>query len=187
MNETVTDAELRAILERIGEAEFGGNPRTTVRDIVEATSADPKSVGSILAQVRKEYSHKDQTQSNQTPSASVPAADRRDSVLNRYPVIYIHDSYPTKQRITSSEIQSLLGFGSIAVVAAFILIAAVLPSCDRSHDLTPPYYNPAPVSSQSSQVQPQTRFAPQASAHPLLGQPATKGKAPIRLQPNSQR
>lgn len=54
LNETVTDAELREILDRIGHAEFDGNTQTTVRDIVEGTSADPMLVARLLGEIRKE-------------------------------------------------------------------------------------------------------------------------------------
>lgn len=54
MRETVSDDELRIILERLGQEEFGGEPATTVQDIVEGTGADPIMIGRILADVRKE-------------------------------------------------------------------------------------------------------------------------------------
>lgn len=54
LRETVSDNELRIILDRIGQLEFAGEPATTVQDIVEGTGADPVVVGRILAEIRKE-------------------------------------------------------------------------------------------------------------------------------------
>ncbi len=54
LQQTVTDAELREILERIGHEEFNGNPLTTIQDIAEGTSADPAAIGRILGEIRKE-------------------------------------------------------------------------------------------------------------------------------------
>jgi len=54
MLETVSDDELRIILERLGQQEFGGDPATTVQDVVEGTGADPIVIGRILAEIRKE-------------------------------------------------------------------------------------------------------------------------------------
>lgn len=54
LKEVVSDGELRIILDRLGHEEFGGDPATTVQDIVEGTGADPVVIGRILADVRKE-------------------------------------------------------------------------------------------------------------------------------------
>jgi len=54
LSQTVSDAELREILERIGHDEFNGNPQPTIRDIAEGTSADPATIGRILGEIRKE-------------------------------------------------------------------------------------------------------------------------------------
>lgn len=54
LQETVSDDELRIILDRLGHEEFGDDPATTVQDIVEGTGADPVVIGRILADVRKE-------------------------------------------------------------------------------------------------------------------------------------
>jgi len=54
LREQVSDDELRIILERIGQQEFGGEPATTVQDIVEGTGTDPIVIGRILGQIRKE-------------------------------------------------------------------------------------------------------------------------------------
>jgi hypothetical protein len=54
LQEHVTDAELRELLERLGKAEMGGPEEATVGAIVEATGASPVEVGRILSQVRQE-------------------------------------------------------------------------------------------------------------------------------------
>jgi len=54
LQQTVSDAELREILERIGHEEFNGNPLTTIQDIAEGTSAEPAAIGRILGEIRKE-------------------------------------------------------------------------------------------------------------------------------------
>lgn len=54
LNEEVTPDELREILRRLGQREFGGSPNSTIRDIAEGTSADPLVIGRILAEIRNE-------------------------------------------------------------------------------------------------------------------------------------
>lgn len=50
----ITDDELKELLRRLGEIEFAWNPRTSIKDVVEATSADPLLIGRLLADIRKE-------------------------------------------------------------------------------------------------------------------------------------
>ncbi len=50
----ITDDELKELLRRLGEIEFAWNPKTTIRDVAEATSADPVLLGRLLADIRKE-------------------------------------------------------------------------------------------------------------------------------------
>jgi len=44
--------EVRAVLERLGQEEFGLDGTTTVRDVVEATGADPTDIAAALQAVR---------------------------------------------------------------------------------------------------------------------------------------
>ncbi len=52
--EEVTDAELREILDRLGQDEFGGSGQSRVGDIVELTGIPPEAIGRILADIRKD-------------------------------------------------------------------------------------------------------------------------------------
>lgn len=52
--ERVSDVELRQVLERLGEAQFGGDERATVGAVVEATGADAATVLRILGEIRAE-------------------------------------------------------------------------------------------------------------------------------------
>lgn len=54
LNEEVSPSELREILQRLGQREFGGSPNSTIRDIAEGTSADPVLIGRLLAEIRNE-------------------------------------------------------------------------------------------------------------------------------------
>lgn len=54
LSQEITDEELRDLLTRLGEIEFAWSPRTTLKDVVEATSADPVVIGRLLAEIRKE-------------------------------------------------------------------------------------------------------------------------------------
>lgn len=54
LNEEVTPDEMREILQRLGQREFGGSPNSTIRDIAEGTSADPILIGRLLAEIRNE-------------------------------------------------------------------------------------------------------------------------------------
>lgn len=52
--EEITDAELREILERLGQDEFGGSGQSRVADIVELTGIPPEAICRILADIRKD-------------------------------------------------------------------------------------------------------------------------------------
>lgn len=54
LREHLEENEVRLLLERLGEREFGGDPRPTVGAVIEATGADPIEVGRLLAQIRGE-------------------------------------------------------------------------------------------------------------------------------------
>ncbi len=54
LSQEITDEELRDLLEQLGEIEFAWSPKTTLKDVVEATSADPVVIGRLLAEIRKE-------------------------------------------------------------------------------------------------------------------------------------
>lgn len=54
LNEQMSDAEVRTLLERLGSKEFGGSESATVGAVVEATGADLATVGRLLAEIRKE-------------------------------------------------------------------------------------------------------------------------------------
>lgn len=54
LSQEITDEELRDLLTRLGEIEFAWSPRTTLKDVVEATSANPVVIGRLLAEIRKE-------------------------------------------------------------------------------------------------------------------------------------
>lgn len=53
LSERVSDAELREVLKRLGEAQFGGDERATVGAIVEATGVDAATVLRLLGEVRQ--------------------------------------------------------------------------------------------------------------------------------------
>lgn len=52
MKEPLEDAEVHALLERLGEAQFAGDERATVGAVIEATGADPVLVARYLAEIR---------------------------------------------------------------------------------------------------------------------------------------
>jgi hypothetical protein len=52
--EPLTDEEVRDLLERLGSKEFGGPEHATVGAVVEATGANPATIGNLLALIRKE-------------------------------------------------------------------------------------------------------------------------------------
>ncbi|MCB8931988.1 MAG: hypothetical protein M9921_01945 [Fimbriimonadaceae bacterium] len=54
LQEHLEEGEVGALLERLGEREFGGDPRPTVAAVIEATGADPIEVGRLLAEIRGE-------------------------------------------------------------------------------------------------------------------------------------
>ena len=54
LNEPLSDAEVRTLLERLGSREFGGPESATVGAVVEATGSDAATVGRLLAEIRKE-------------------------------------------------------------------------------------------------------------------------------------
>jgi len=54
LTQEITDDELKELLTRLGEIEFAWNPKTSIKDVVEATSADPLLIGRLLADIRKE-------------------------------------------------------------------------------------------------------------------------------------
>jgi len=176
MNEPVTEAELKQILEHISETEFGGPPQTTVRDIIEATSADHEHIRSILAQIRSERSPKDTSQihpQESTPTVPVPNTVHSEPVLIRYPVIFIQGPSTTVRRLNGASIQEMLRIGSFAVVAFCILLAVALPSCDRNRTLDPPVYDPEPASVKATLDQP--RPAPMSR---VLSQPSRTAAKP---------
>ena len=53
LDEPLSDAEVRTLLERLGSAEFGGLETATLGAIVEATGSDLTTVGRLLAGIRK--------------------------------------------------------------------------------------------------------------------------------------
>jgi hypothetical protein len=54
LQEEIKDAELRQLLDRLGQQEFGGSGLSRVADVVEATGATPRAVAEALADIRKE-------------------------------------------------------------------------------------------------------------------------------------
>lgn len=54
LTQEISDEELKELLRRLGEIEFAWNPKTSIKDVVEATSADPLLIGRLLADIRKE-------------------------------------------------------------------------------------------------------------------------------------
>lgn len=50
--EPLGEAEVRELLERLGQAEFGGDERATVGAVIEATGADPVQIARFLAEIR---------------------------------------------------------------------------------------------------------------------------------------
>jgi hypothetical protein len=50
----ITDAELRELLERLGQEEMGGSGLSRVGDVVEATGASSQVIGRMLADIRKD-------------------------------------------------------------------------------------------------------------------------------------
>jgi hypothetical protein len=54
LDEELTKDELSEVLRRLGRWELGGSESSTIRDVAEATSADPQAIGRLLADIRKE-------------------------------------------------------------------------------------------------------------------------------------
>ena len=53
LDEVLTGEELRQLLSALGQREFGEGEGAQMRDVVEATSADPQAVARLLADIRK--------------------------------------------------------------------------------------------------------------------------------------
>ncbi|HEY3779942.1 MAG TPA: hypothetical protein VGL56_02585 [Fimbriimonadaceae bacterium] len=51
--EPVTEAEVRALVERFGERQSLGRDQTTVRDVAEALQVESSTVGSMLVELRR--------------------------------------------------------------------------------------------------------------------------------------
>jgi len=54
LDEPVSEPEVRIVLERFGQLEFGGPDVARVRDVAEASGADPELIAGILAEIRKD-------------------------------------------------------------------------------------------------------------------------------------
>lgn len=51
--ESLSDSEVRTLLERLGSVEFGGSEDATLGAVVEATGSDVATVGRLLAEIRR--------------------------------------------------------------------------------------------------------------------------------------
>lgn len=54
LQEELSATELRELLHRLGEEEFGGSEHSRIRDIVETTGRDVSDIARILADIRRE-------------------------------------------------------------------------------------------------------------------------------------
>jgi hypothetical protein len=54
LGERLSDAEVRELLERLGDESLGGPEEPTVGAVIEATGASPLEVGRLLAEIRQE-------------------------------------------------------------------------------------------------------------------------------------
>lgn len=151
LSQTVSDVELREILERIGHEEFTGNPQPTIRDIVEGTSADASTIGRILGDIRKEdwekrfgLKLKDHEHRIETLETK-PAAQ---TVIHHYHEVPVPTPAVEKSTSYNGSTSTQYGYGSktkkpgsiltteiaIAVLVLFsALVAAIIISSNRGH------------------------------------------------------
>ncbi len=54
LDEGLSEVEVRALLERLTHAEYEGGEYPKVRDVIEATGADPRTIAEMLVEIRKE-------------------------------------------------------------------------------------------------------------------------------------
>jgi hypothetical protein len=141
--EPLTDDEVRDLLERLGSKEFGGSDQATVGAVVEATGADVQTVGSLLAQIRKEdfqerfglrlEEHEVRIDSLETKVRRPLPHVRSEPQLDLY-------QERALERLANEERQreALRPIAAVcACVAALILLVAVGGQCDSRRDAGP--------------------------------------------------
>ena len=115
LGERLSDDELCEVLRALGEAEFGGDERTTVGSVVEATGTDSETVLRILGEIRHRAIWEQQS--------ALEAFEMRVARLEARPVLPAAE-HVTEHPIVSSEARSAKVILSViaAVVAGIVWI-----------------------------------------------------------------
>jgi hypothetical protein len=125
LSETLTGAELREVLERLGSVEFALNDNSSIRDLVEGTGASPVAIGRALAEVRKQDfqerfavafgNHEKRIQTLETSAANGVGRASSHS-----------EDYRRKAPLTTKERQFVQGLWRLTGVLAIIALAALV-------------------------------------------------------------
>lgn len=126
--ERISDNELREILQRLGEAEFGGDERATVGAVVEATGADAATILRFLGEIRQ--------RSLDDQRKAMTAMERRVARLESRPAeVPTHVVYREAEARSEGSKAVSTAFVFALVCIALILFLIVLSSPPR-HSFT---------------------------------------------------
>lgn len=149
LNEEVTPDELREILDRLGQREFGGSPNSTIRDISESTSADPILIGRLLAEIRNEElqcrlglqveEHEQRIEHIEHVQEKIQRQPRLDDPLAGLNSDEVEElRYVAEERRRQREMQSLV----IPILIAIILLGFLIGAVTSSRKTSYPYDEP---------------------------------------------
>lgn len=150
LNEPLSDAEVRNLLERLGSQEFGGPETATLGVVAEATGSDPTAVGRLLAEIRKGEFEKKFGLQLQDHGQRIETLEERTKRLEPKPPVVAQQPLDRYQKIALDRLAAeerqkermwpygYIGVGVIAVIAFIaMLVGGQNPSSSNANATSP--------------------------------------------------
>lgn len=143
LNEPLSDAEVRNLLERLGSQEFGGPETATLGAVAEATGSDPTTVGRLLAEIRKGEFEKKFGLQLQDHGQRIETLEERTKRLEPKPPVVAQQPLDRYQKIAldrlaeeerQKEWMSPYGYIGVGVIAVILFIVMLVGGQNPSND-----------------------------------------------------
>lgn len=150
LNEPLSDAEVRTLLERLGSQEFGGPETATLGALVEATGSDVTTVGRFLAEIRKgefekkfglqleDHGQRIETLEERTKRLEPKSPTATQQPLDRYQKIALDRLAEEERQKERMWPYGYIGVGVIAVILFIVMLVGGQNPSSSNANADPP-------------------------------------------------